>query len=680
MADDGPDLVMRLYWDCQALQQKLSTLTQPGDRKEKIINFLDTVESKYPDPIPEFQPDMAWFNVGQSVTVDSLRGTLPLLDFFTYCCVNCHHILPSLARLEETYGEQGLVVIGVHSAKFDNEKEAEQVRHAVRRYGIRHPVCSDAGAVLWRALGVTCWPTQLLLSPRGAPLHVAMGEGHDTFMQELVKVAIEHFGGFGRLGGRGPSVCLEEEVGGSLLAYPGKVGVGGGRLVVADTGHHRLLVIDGEGRVEEVVGSGVAGHRDGDLASAQFRGPQGVCVVGEVVWVADTENHCVRRVDLASRRVDTVAGVPGVQGQDKEGGGQGPVQPLSSPWDLARVEGLAGEGWGLVVAMAGSHQLWLYAVTDLVWWKGVSYGAGTMVRVAGSGAEENRNNSYPAKAGFAQPSGVAVGREAVYVADSESSTVRKVALKDGSVKALVGGEIDPTNLFAYGDCEGEGRKAKLQHPLGVVVGEEGVLYVADSYNHKVKKISLEGSKAVVTSLVSGLSEPGGLCLSEDLARLYVADTNHHCVQVIHLASGVMARLEVAHQQEVRQEEVRTTSHTVGQGEGVLTITAATSPAGGTKLNPEGPSSWSLTVDQTDGGWQFHPKGKLEPDSSGSVAWSVEHPGLPRCGAALSLRLRLYVCEEEGGVCRVLERRHNITLLPGQGEDDFTKFDIGNLLE
>ena len=425
-----------------------------------------------------------------------------------------------------------------------------------------------------------------------------MGEGHAAWMQELVSVAVSHYGSLGRLCGRPPVCVPEAEVEASVLLYPGKVCAGGGRLVVSDTGHHRLLVLGAEGGVLEVVGSGQAGWRDGGVDTAMFSSPQGVCVLGGSLYVADTGNHCVRKVDLSSRTVTTVAGT-GVQGEDKEGGRRGLEQELASPWDLCPVEDPEG-GQGLLIAMAGLHQLWLHALTPLCWWKGACYTAGTTVRVAGSGAEENRNNSYPARAGFAQPSGVAADGAWIYVADSESSTVRRVDRKDGAVKGLCGGEIDPTNLFAYGDTDGEGRTAKLQHPLGVALARDGAtLYVADSYNHKVKQVVLSGAKARVSTLAGGLSEPGGLCLSEDGARLYVADTNSHCVRVVEVGSGAVSRLEVVMGGggEEKGEVVRRSSHRVGGGEGVLDIRASVLEVEGVRLNKEAASTYSLTVDQ-----------------------------------------------------------------------------------
>ena len=198
------------------------------------------------------------------------------------------------------------------------------------------------------------------------------------------------------------------------------------KLVVADSGHHRLLVIEpSSGEVEKVIGTGQPGFQDGSLANAQFRAPQGIAVVDELIYVCDTENHLLRMVDLAAGTVETVAGT-GAQGFDRVGGKQGKEQPISSPWDVCHVHGVDG-GSGLLVAMAGIHQLWLFCITDIVWWKNLKFTSGTMVSVAGSGNEENRNNSYPAKAGFAQPSGVAATAEWIYLADSESSTIRRIS-------------------------------------------------------------------------------------------------------------------------------------------------------------------------------------------------------------------------------------------------------------
>lgn len=152
-------------------------------------------------------------------------------------------------------------------------------------------------------------------------------------------------------------------------------------------------------------------------------------------------------MNLSSKEVQTVAGT-GIQGTDKEGGKPGKEQPLASPWDLCLVRSSTSESNDLlIIANAGTHQIWGLALRDLVWWKKLEIQAGRCFRLAGSGAEENRNNSYPAKAAFAQPSGLCCATlqsdNLIFVADSESSSIRQINLKDGCVKGLVGGDKDP---------------------------------------------------------------------------------------------------------------------------------------------------------------------------------------------------------------------------------------------
>ena len=212
--EEYEDLCMRLYWDCQALTTKLVEGGQELDRKKSIISWLDTIDSKYPR-ISDFKPEYSWYNVETSLTIDRLGGQVALLDFFTYCCINCMHILPDLERLEDNWGRKGLMVVGAHSAKFENEKVGSHLKDAISRYNIRHPVCNDSQATMWGTLGVTCWPTQLILGPHGRPVWVAMGEGHAQFTEELV----DHYGGRGMLTGSPVEISENAHVGGSVLLY-----------------------------------------------------------------------------------------------------------------------------------------------------------------------------------------------------------------------------------------------------------------------------------------------------------------------------------------------------------------------------------------------------------------------------------------------------------------------------
>lgn len=685
--DDEEGLVMPLYWSCQDLQNKLGQ--ENVDRRDCIIKSIEeNLEkfSKYSDKI-SFPSDMTWFNVDRPIDRSSLDGLITVLDFFTYCCINCMHILPDLEKLEALY-PTGLSVVGVHSAKFENEKSEAQVEHAIHRYNIEHPICNDKSLSLWNNLGVTCWPTLLLLSPSGAPIHVFIGEGHTAFLFEFVQTAIKYFKDLGELKeGRIPR-SIHGKAGGSSLKYPGKLALYKQYLAISDSGNNRVVIVDTNScpmAVVLVAGSGDRGRKDGQATSASFNNPQGVCWVGEnVLMIADTDNHLIRQINIKTKQVLTVGGT-GSQGTDKEGGKLGIHQEISSPWDICKLNEDV-----VFIAMAGIHQIWMYCLDDVDWWKGAEYSAGTLVRVAGSGAEENRNNSYPAKVGFAQPSGLSVDlgfspSGALYIADSESSTVRRLDLKDGAVKNVCGGERDPTNLFAFGDQEGAGINAKLQHPLAVAWNNaRSELYIADSYNHKIKKVT--GAKNETVSLLgtgepgdilgdsktARLCEPGGLCVSGDGDLLYIADTNNHSIKVLDLNTQTLSKLQLQFPgpKEVHDNII---THKIesgfGSGEVALTGNLKTPEY---KLNPEGPSSWSIEFNPRDS-WTGPEAGEIK-----SNLLSIQLNGSVSKPATLSLSLKLYLCNKSTGVCIARKVLHQIEIIPCEGASRVEKLDLGSL--
>ena len=667
--EEYQDLVMRLYWDCQELVTNLQE-NEGADRNKMIMSWLEKIDTKYPR-LPEFKPEYHWINTDKPLTMDRLAGLVTLLDFFTYCCINCMHILPDLEALEKKYEGSKLAVVGIHSAKFENEKAGDHVGEAVARYGIKHPVCNDTEAWLWGVLGVTCWPTQLLLGPHGRPLWVSMGEGQAAWVDQLVAAALQLYGDRGSLTGQllGPSSAGAAVRGSGVLAWPGKVAVAGDRVIISDTGHHRLLITDRAGRLLDTVGGPEAGCQDGDFAAARFRSPQGAVVAGDTVYVCDTDNQLVRAVDTVTRVVSTVGGAPG----------------LSSPWDLVHLD-LGERGQCLVVAMAGCHQLWLHALSDVSWWKGARHEAGSWASVVGSGREENRNNSYPAKAGLAQPSGLATdGHSWLYLADSESSTVRRVSLGDGAVTNVAGGERDPTNLFAYGDQDGAGVAARLQHPLGVSVDPAtGLLYIADSYNHKIKKAELQGKLFTVTSVTGGLSEPGGLCVDSASNCVYIADTNNHCIKILSLATGTldtlplaMAAADTVDSPGKKEEAEVVTEHVIAGDETKLTLTADLGLAPGTSLNSEAGSSWRLVV--SSGAELVSPAEARGEVTREGVAATLTAAAPLRPGSCVEVELhcKLYTCSDQG-LCSVasVRRRARLTVVEGAPA---TNLHLGSLL-
>ncbi|XP_021371936.1 NHL repeat-containing protein 2-like isoform X2 [Mizuhopecten yessoensis] len=550
------------------LLEELMEVETAEKKQETLRKYIEKMETNITFPIPDFENDLQWLNTALPLSLTKeLEGKLVVMDFFTYCCVNCLHILPDLEQLEELYKIQdGVVVLGVHSAKFDNEKVLSNILSAVLRYNINHPVVNDGEATLWNKLRIACWPTLLVVSPTGKYLRAFVGEGHKESLEEFLKLALDYYRQKGMIKTHSLPISLEKDkLPATPLKFPGKVAVSGdGKLIaIADSGHDQVLICSKDGIVQSVVGGGKKGLQDGSFKDSQFNSPQGMVFVGDDLYVADTENHVVRKVGLKSGSVTTVVGT-GVQGQDKEGGNTGTQQEISSPWDLDLGRSIGSESKDILfIAMAGTHQIWVYFLQDGKWYKGRHHKARTCLRFAGSGSEENRNNSYPARAAFAQPSGLAVSTHpdvnSVFVADSESSTVRSVTLKDGAVKGFVGGEKDPMNLFAYGDADGVGIEAKLQHPLGValVTDNKGPLLVADSYNHKIKSVDIISKKCETwaapssgssekgnNSIPIDLNEPGGLCVDQVHQLLYIADTNNHVIRTVDLATSAVSQLPI----------------------------------------------------------------------------------------------------------------------------------------
>jgi DNA-binding beta-propeller fold protein YncE len=473
---------------------------------------------------PELDGGEGWLNTDRPLSLRELRGKVVILDFWTYCCINCMHVLPDLKRLERKHGD-ALVVIGVHSAKFTNEGDSAHIREALGRWEIEHPVVNDRGFAIWRAYGVRAWPTLMLIDAEGYVVGSVSGEGHGDVLDEVASELIAEARARGTLDTRPrPHTRAAGAPAGSLLAYPGKVVVDepSARVLIADTNHHRLLVVTMDGRVTDVIGSGRPGAGDGPANEASFSHPQGMAVVDDLVYVADTDNHLIRTVDLAGGVVATLAGT----GEQARGLGAhaGPAlaTALSSPWDVVVADGV------LYVAMAGPHQVWAYEADT----RRIGPWAGT--------GREARQDGSRWESAFAQPSGITADEERLYVADSETSAIRAIDRRTNAVETVVG-----LGLFEFGDVDGVGDEVRLQHPLGVTAWK-GLVYVADTYNHKVKVLD------PVTRRVSTLAgtgrddvffEPGGVAVG--LGWLWVADTNHHAVKAVDLSTGAVRALSLS---------------------------------------------------------------------------------------------------------------------------------------
>lgn len=533
---------------------------------------------------PEFPEGMEWLNTERPLSIRGLRGKVVLLDFWTYCCINCIHIIPDLKRLEAKYADE-LVVIGVHSAKFYGERETENIRQAMLRYEIEHPVVNDRDMTVWRMYGARAWPTVMLIDPAGKVVGYMSGEGVYEPMDDAIGKVIKRFDERGQLDRKPLNLRLERDrMPASLLAFPGKVLADekSGQLFIADSNHNRVVVLSlDDHSVKEVIGSGGSGIDDGTFESATFNNPQGMAFDGKSLFVADTGNHAIRSVDLESRIVSTLAGT-GEQARPYNSGGPGRETALSSPWDVVLYEG------ALYIAMAGPHQLWRLDLKT-----------GETRPFAGSGREALIDGPL-LRSALAQPSGITTDGKKLYFADSEVSAIRSADIDPrGEVETIVG-----VDLFEFGDVDGKADDVRLQHPLGVAY-HDGAVYVADTYNNKIKRVS-PTTRTAETFLGTGeeglrdgeraaFDEPGGLSIA--FGKIYVADTNNHAIRVADLKTrkvetvrikGLEKLMPRARLSKFAGESVSLAAQKVEPGDAILRIELEL--PSGFKLNADAPTS------------------------------------------------------------------------------------------
>ncbi|MDA8435411.1 MAG: NHL domain-containing thioredoxin family protein [Actinomycetales bacterium] len=519
---------------------------------------------------PELVGRGGWLNTGGTeLSLAGLRGRIVLLDFWTFCCVNCLHVLDELRPLEEKYADV-LVTVGVHSPKFVHESEHGAVVAAVERYGVHHPVLDDPDLTTWKQYAVRAWPTLTVVDPEGYVVAQLSGEGHahalDTLLADLVA---EHESKGTLHRGDGPYVAPAPREG--VLSFPGKVLVlDDGTLLVSDTAHHSLAHLDADGgTLLRRIGDGTRGLRDGDAAETRFSEPNGLALlppdvaaaVGYDVVVADTVNHAVRGVDTATWTTRTVAGTGAqwMQGEPSSGAALGVA--LSSPWDVAWFDG------AIVVAMAGVHRL-----------DRVDPAAGTVTPYAGTTNEGLVDGELP-RAWFAQTSGLVVSADGdtLWLADSETSALRRV--RNGVVTTEVG-----RGLFDFGLMDGPAETALLQHPLGVGMLPDGSVAVADTYNGAIRRF--DPQTRTVSTLATGLAEPSDVAVVPDADR-------GHVLLVVESAAHRLVRVALPDEAlAVEGTAYRTQRPPTDVAAGALDLEVLFTPPAGQKLDDRyGPSTY-----------------------------------------------------------------------------------------
>ncbi len=479
---------------------------------------------------PDFPDGLDWLNTDRPLALAELRGKVVLLHFWTPSSVNCVHVLSDLKRLQRKYPAE-LVVVGVHSPRFAAEQDTANLRQAVLRHEIEHPVVNDHDLRLGSSYAVRAWPTLFVLDPRGKVLGYDSGNGAYDVFDGVIAGVIETFSAHGLLDSTPLQFALERAgVPDTPLCFPGKVlaDEASGTLFVSDSNHHRIVVASLDGAVWYVIGSGAPGLDDGGFAEATLQRPQGLALDGQILYVADTGNHAVRRVDLASQHVTTIAGT-GERARDARVTGYGTFLALDSPRDV-----LVNRGH-LYLAMAGADRL---CRMDLE--------TGEITPHAGSGRKA-RIDGPMLRGALAQPSSLATDGRSLYFVDSDTSSVRVADLTPrGRLGTIVGRAFSE-----FGDRDGVGSKVRLQYPLGIAY-HDGVLYVADTYNNKIKRITPQ-TKEATTFLGTGegwlrdgvlplFDGPCGVSVAG--GRLYIADTNNHAIRVADLETKAVSMLEL----------------------------------------------------------------------------------------------------------------------------------------
>lgn len=513
-----------------------------------------------------------WFGTDSRLSVEDFQGRFLLLDFWTLCCVNCHHVLAELRPLEEKYSEV-LSVIGVHSPKFEYEKNPEAVRAAIDRHDVPHLVLNDPNMSTWEAYGVKAWPTLVLIDPLGEIIATYSGEGHAHAIDSLISSKLEDYRQSGALEPGEFSVQFEKLDTG-LFTQPGKLTVvpeeyrellAGAELLISNSGAHNLIGLQAKNLDAQVItiGTGSRGVGDGDFESAEFNEPYGAVFLGAdlaqklgfELLVADTANHLIRAVNLKTRQVSTIAGTGRQWMQNDPIAGDALDISISTPWDIAL------DGQQLLIAMAGEHRIW---TLDLI--------TKQLAVLAGTTNEGLQDGDFQS-AWFAQPSAIihSESDQTTWLMDAETSALRK--LHNQQVSTIIG-----KGLFEFGQVDGPASEALLQHPLGLAVLPNSNLVIADSYNQSLRLY--EPANGRVSTLARDLSEPSDVVFFEGVLFVVEASANR------------VSKLPIGESQSVSGESFKTVRPESRIASGNVELEVSFSPPPGQKIDDRfGPATY-----------------------------------------------------------------------------------------
>jgi len=606
----------------------------------------------------DFPQGFPWINSSGLSLHQHLAGHVVLLHFWTGSSIYCQQVLPTLGFLEQRFADRSFLVIGVHSGKFSAEHQPNNVAAACRQHGVRHPVLVDRDLSIWRQYGVRSWPTLVLIDKAqkvrfhgaGVPDRDRMAAAVGALLDEAAD-GQEILGSVPRLEDPTPLRSLQG------LCFPSKLAVDPHRklLWIADTGNHRVVAVHLDtGKVKSVFGSGMPGAADGRLDRACFCHPRGIATDLREVFVADSGNHLLRRINLGDGSVETVLG-QGKQVVDLAAGRSGSDQGLNSPWAL----GMAGDE--ILLAMAGSHQLWRINKDTM-----------TAAVLAGRGSPRLQDARLLGSS-LSQPSGLSCspGQDLVALADSDTSAVRIARLERDWVTTLVG-----QGPFLWGDEDGGLLTARLQHPEDVAFLGSDVLFVADTFNHKVKRIDLAPDRPAqrsITTILGGATEgsaqlagPEGLALQEEQNLLFVADTRNHRILMVDLGDYSWSELRITGLPPARTAfgtEYTKAERVMLTPMADISLSIPLDVPDGARLHPDAPAT--LQLENIEG----HPllvDMTLTPLVEADVAIAEGVSTAEESEGVVGLRLTYMTCHEMDQVCHVHEIRRELPVQLVQG--------------
>ena len=566
---------------------------------------------------PELIGRGGWINTGgRTLTLSDFRGRFLLIDHWTLCCANCLHVLDELRPIERKYREV-LTVIGAHAPKFKHEQDHQALIDACERYGVEHPVLDDPELITWKNYAVKAWPTLSLVDPKGYLIAQFSGEGHAHAIDRMINELLPQYRDVLT---PGPSLYVAPEKSDTQLRFPAKaIVLDDQRLMVANPGHHDIAITDYSGNVIERIGKGTRGSNDGDFLSAEFQEPNGLLLlppdvasrVGYEVLVADTANHLLRAINLETKQVLTVAG-NGQQWMQGQG-----TESLSTPWDLAWFSNL------VIIAMAGIHQLWSF---DPI--------TGDVAIYAGT-TNEGMVDGNRLDAWFAQTSGLAVTGNQLWIADSETSSLRFI--ENDVVKTVIG-----ASLLDFGFIDGDKSSARMQHPLGVDVLPDQTLIISDTYNGALRLFNPQ--TGLLSTVAKNLREPSGIIAISNDEVLVVESSRHQLTRV------------TLQEEVVQGEALRTERPPLEISGGTFTLDVVFLPPPGEKLDERYGPSTRLILSSTPPNLIREGAGKSQ-----ELIRTLEID--PAVGSGiLHIAASAASCDNDGGTCHIHQQDWGIPVL------------------